>query len=67
VLIPKYQRRIFKNTHVARGCRLAFYDIAERYRYKILTLEIMEDQVHIFLEMHPIQSIFTFPMILLIG
>ena len=63
VLVPKYRRKIFKNSHVARGCRLVFYEIAERYQYKILALEIMEDHVHLFLEMHPTHSLsYTFQL-----
>jgi putative transposase len=57
VLVPKYRRKIFKDIHVARGCRLVLFEIASRYGYNILALEIMEDHVHLFLEMHPIHSL----------
>ncbi len=56
VLVPKYRRKIFKDIHVARGCRLVFYEIADQYGYKIPALEILEDHVHLFLEMHPTHS-----------
>ena len=42
---------------MASGCRRLFYEIAERYGYKILALEVMEDHVHLFLEMHPTHSV----------
>ena len=57
VLVPKYRRDIFKNIHVARCCRLVFQEIANQYGYKILSLEIMENHVHLFLEMHPTHSL----------
>jgi putative transposase len=57
VLVPKYRRDIFKNIHAARGCKLVFHEIAEQYGYKILALEVMENHVHIFLEIHPTHSL----------
>ena len=57
VLVPKYRRGIFINIHVARICKMIFQDIAEQYGYRILALEIMEDHVHLFLEMHPTHSL----------
>ena len=57
VLVPKYRRDIFKNIHVARCCRLIFQEIANQYGYKILSLEIMENHVHLFLEVHPTHSL----------
>ena len=57
VLVPKYRRDIFKNIHAARGCKLIFHEIAEKYGYGILALEVMEDHVHLFLEMHPTHSL----------
>jgi len=57
VLVPKYRRDIFKNIHVARVCKMVFQEIAEQYGYQILALEVMEDHVHLFLEMHPTHSL----------
>ncbi len=36
---------------------MIFQEIAVQYGYRILALEIMEDHVHLFLEMHPIHSL----------
>jgi putative transposase len=36
---------------------MVFQDIAAQYGYRILALEIMEDHVHLFLEMHPTHSL----------
>lgn len=57
VLVPKYRKPIFKNIHVARGCKLVFEEISKRYGYKILALEILEDHIHLFLELHPSHSL----------
>ena len=57
VLVPKYRRHIFRNAHVARGCRLVMEEIASRYGYKILAMEVMEDHVHMFIEVHPTHSL----------
>ena len=57
VLVPKYRKDIFKNTHVVRCCRLVFQEIANKYGYKILALEVIEDHIHLFLEIHPTHSL----------
>ena len=57
VFVPKYRRDIFKNIDAARGCKLIFREIAEKYGYKILALEVMEDHIHMFLEIHPTHSL----------
>ena len=57
VLVPKYRKPIFKNIHVARGCKLVFEEISKRYGYKILALEILDDHIHLFLELHPSHSL----------
>ena len=57
VLVPKYRRNIFKNIHVARGCELIFREIAKKYEYNILALEVIEDHIHLFLEIHPTHSL----------
>ena len=57
VLVPKYRRDIFIDTHVVRICKMVFQDIADQYGYHILALEIMKDHVHLFLEIHPTHSL----------
>jgi putative transposase len=57
VLVPKYRRNIFKNIHTARVCELIFREIAKKYGYNILALEIMENHIHLFFEMHPTHSL----------
>ena len=57
VLVPKYRRDIFIDTYIAKICKMVFQDIAEQYGYRILALEVMEDHVHLFLEMHPTHSL----------
>ena len=57
VLVPKYRRWIFKDVHVARGCKLVFQEIADEYGYKILALEVTPNHVHLFLAMHPTHSL----------
>ena len=57
VLVPKYRRNIFKNIHVARGCELIFREIAKKYGYNILALEVIEDHIHLILEIHPTHSL----------
>ena len=57
VFVPKYRKPIFNNKHIARGCRLVFEEISEKYGYEIITLEIMEDHVHLFLKLQPTHSL----------
>jgi len=57
VLVPKYRRRIFKDTYMVESCKKLFQHIADEYGYNILALEIMCDHVHLFLEVHPTRSV----------
>ena len=63
VLVPKYRKDIFNNIHVAMCCKMIFQDIAKQYNYRILAMEVMEDHVHLFLEIHPTHSLsYTFQL-----
>lgn len=57
MFVPKYRKPIFKDSHVACGCKLVFEEISKQYGYKILALEILEDHVHLFLKLHPTYSL----------
>jgi putative transposase len=52
VLIPKYRKRIL-GQEVSDYLKEVFGQIAEEYGFKIDTLGIMEDHVHIFVEALP--------------
>ena len=52
VWIPKYRKHIF-DKEVSEYLKVIFSKIAEEYEFEIDTMEVMEDHVHIFVEVPP--------------
>ena len=52
VWIPKYRKNIL-DKEVSKYLKEVFRKVAEEYEFKIDTMEIMEDHVHIFVEVPP--------------
>jgi putative transposase len=52
VWIPRYRKDIL-NKEVSKYLKVIFNKIAEEYEFKIDTMEVMEDHVHIFVEVPP--------------
>ena len=52
VWIPKYRKDVL-SAEVSRHLKEVFQRIAEEYEFRIDTMEIMEDHVHIFVEAPP--------------
>ena len=52
VWIPKYRKRILSG-EVSRYLKEIFQRIAEEYEFRIDTMEVMEDHVHVFIEVPP--------------
>jgi len=52
VWIPKYRKHIL-NQEVSGYLKEIFQRIAEEYEFRIDTMEVMEDHVHIFVEAPP--------------
>ena len=52
VWIPKYRKHIF-DKEVTDYIKSVFNKIAEEYEFKIDTMEVMEDHVHVFVEVPP--------------
>jgi len=52
VWIPKYRKDILSG-EVSRYEKEVFQWIAEEYEFRIDTMEVMEDHVHIFVEVPP--------------
>jgi len=48
VWIPKYRKKIF-NREIAEYIKQVFQEIAEEFEFEIDTMEVMKDQVHVFL------------------
>ena len=55
VWVPKYRARILGG-EVSRYLKEVFFQIAEEYGFDIITVEIMEDHVHILIEAPPSYS-----------
>ena len=52
VWIPKYRKHVLSD-EVSKHLKEVFQRIAEEYEFKIDTMEVMEDHVHIFIEVPP--------------
>ena len=52
VWIPKYRKNVLSD-EVSKHLKEVFQRIAEEYEFKIDTMEVMEDHVHIFVEVPP--------------
>ena len=52
VWIPKYRKHILKE-EISGYLKEVFRQIAEEYEFRIDTMEVMEDHVHIFVEVPP--------------
>ena len=56
VWVPKYRANILGG-EVSQYLKEVFYQIAEEYEFRIDTMEVMEDHVHIFIEAPPAYSL----------
>ena len=52
VWVPKYRKIVLQGS-VAKRLKEVFQGIAERYKFEIDTMEVMEDHVHLFLSAPP--------------
>ncbi len=50
--IPKYRKSILVG-EIAKRLESLIHEIAEKYGFKILALEVMPDHVHLFVSAHP--------------
>ncbi len=53
VLVPKYRYKIFYNQRVKKDCELILKGICMKRCYRIHAIELTEDHVHLFIEIHP--------------
>lgn len=52
IFCPKYRRKVFKEEHQKR-LKEIFLEVAEKWDFNIIEMEIMEDHVHLLLECNP--------------
>ncbi len=53
VFKPKYARPLFKNLYFRKVCEGTLLMVAVRYGFQIHELQVMEDHVHLFVELPP--------------
>jgi len=53
VFKPKYARPLFKNKHFHKVCEGSLRMIAMKYGFLIHELKVMEDHIHMFVELKP--------------
>ena len=54
---PKYSWDVFKFPWMRKDCEAILIEDAKRYNIKIYELEVMEDHVHVFVEIPPDMSV----------
>jgi len=57
VLVPKYRYKIFNNEQIKKDCELILNKICTEQHYKLHAIEVVEDHVHLFVEIHPSNSL----------
>ena len=57
VLVPYKRFKVFKREDIRQCAKNLFVAIARKHRFTIYEMEVVEDHVHIFLEIRPSQSI----------
>jgi putative transposase len=53
VFIPKCRYKYFSYPGIKKLCQQVFYEVAEKYNFKIFALEIQPDHVHLFVDFPP--------------
>ena len=57
VLVPYKRFKMFGRADIRMQLRRIFFTIAERHKFQVKSLEIMEEHVHLFISIRPSQSI----------
>ena len=57
VLVPRYRYNVFYSEGVKKDCETIFNDICAEHGYRVHALEIVDDHVHMFVELHPTNSL----------
>lgn len=57
VFVPKYRYEVLRYPFVKQKCEQFFREVAEKYDFKIYELKILDDHVHLFVELHPSFSV----------
>ena len=57
VFVPKCRYRYFRYLGVKKLCQEVFYEIADKYNFKIFALEIQPEHVHLFVDFPPSFSV----------
>ena len=57
VFVPKYRYKVLQYPFVKQKCEQFFRQVAEKYNFKVHKLKILDDHVHLFVELHPSISV----------
>ena len=57
VLVPYKRFKMFARADIRKRLETIFFSIAERHRFEIYAIEVMEDHIHLFIGIRPSQSI----------
>jgi putative transposase len=57
VLVPKYRHKVFKDVQVKKTCEVVLQDIAKQLSCVIQAMEVMDDHVHLFLDINHKETI----------
>lgn len=57
VLVPKYRRKIFYGAAMKRDCEGVIRGICDRKGYRVISIHVADDHVHLFLEFRPTDTL----------
>ena len=57
VLVPKYRKHVFYNQEVKKCCENLFRAIARKFSYRLISLKVQPDHLHMFIGLRPDQTI----------
>jgi putative transposase len=57
VLVPYKRFKMFARADIRKRLESIFFSIAEKHRFEIYAMEVMEDHIHLFIGLRPSQSI----------
>lgn len=57
VLVPKYRHKVFKDVQVKNTCEIVLCDVAKQLNCIVQAIEVMDDHVHLFLDVDYRQSL----------
>ncbi len=57
VFVPKYRHKIFYGPVMKRDCEQVIRRVCDRKGYRVISIHVADDHVHLFIEFHPTDTL----------